>query len=98
MCWIIADLAGLEEARLEAWLGQALEGEIVSNGYPSGYANNLDYNISIHFAHDQFIVLRFIEFRLQNDTCQGESCSSSNISCRSVSLNMLTIMYSDNSY
>ena len=60
------------------------EGEIVNIGYPSEYENNLDYNISIHFSHDQYIVLRFIEFRLQNDFCRGEFCTSSDISCRSV--------------
>ena len=72
------------------------EGEVVHYGYPSEYENNLDYNISIHFAHDQFIVLRFIEFGLQNDICQGESCSSSNISCRSVSLKMSILIIRDN--
>ena len=79
---------------IAGFLEVSSEGEVVNPGYPSEYANNLDYNVSIHFAHDQFIVLRFIEFGLQNDICQGESCSSSNNSCRSVSLNMLTILHS----
>ena len=48
------------------------EGEVVNYRYPSEYENNLDYNISIHFDYDQFIVLRFIEFRLQNDFCRVE--------------------------
>ena len=65
-------------------LAVSLEVEIVSIGYPGKYANNQDQDIRIYFAEDQFIVLRFIEFRLQNDICQGESCTSSNISCRSV--------------
>ena len=60
------------------------EGEVVNPRYPSEYANNLDDNITIQFAHDEFIILRFIEFRLQNDFCSGEFCSLSNTSCRSI--------------
>ena len=55
--------------------------EIVSPNYPYGYANDLDFNITINLEFDQIVKLRVIEFHIQNEECHNDSCKISSNDC-----------------
>ena len=63
--------------------------ELISPNYPYGYPSNLDQRIRIQFDVDEIIKLKIIDFYIQNDPCQNDSCPASNQHCRSVFTDLL---------